>query len=112
MTGGPIDFATVQWARRRAAELEPLLALPAEEVDKVAGFLAKLAALKAADVTPTPAQMTVLLQYLHTKNLDSLEAAKGGLLAQFSGGGYEYERFLLRADGRMPNHKYQSKRAS
>jgi hypothetical protein len=112
MTAGPIDFATVQWARRRGTELEPLLALPHDELHKLAVFLEKLACLKAADVTPTSAQMTVLLQYLHAKNLDVLEATKGGLQVQFSGGGYEYECFLLRDDGRIPNHKYESKRAT
>lgn len=111
MSGGPIDFASVQWARRLSANLEPILALSVEDLQKVSGLLEKLAQLKAAEVTPTPAQMTVILQYLHTKNLDALEAAKGGLMVQFSGGGFEYERFLLREDGRMPNYKYESKRA-
>ena len=111
MTTGPIDFATVQWARRRGTELEPLLALAGDDLRKLASLLEKLAQLKAVDVTPTNAQLTVLLQNLHTKNLDSLAATKGGLQVQFSGGGYEYECFLLRDDGRVPNHKYESKRA-
>ena len=110
MTGGPVDFATVQWARKGTAALEPMLALSAEELTKLAGLLEQLAALKAAGATPTTAQLTVLLQNLHTKTLDSLEVVKGGLQVQFSGGGVDYERFLLREDGRMPNNKYQSKR--
>ena len=112
MTGAPIDFASVQWARKRAKDMENLLSLSMEDLGKISSLLDKLAQLKAADRQPTEAQMTILLQYLHTKNLDSLEAAKGGLSVQFSGGGFEYECFLLREDGRMPNHKYQSKRAS
>ena len=112
MAEAPIDFAAVQWARRRSTDLEPILALSAPDLQKIADFLEQLAALKTTEVTPTPAQMTVLLQYLHTKNLESLEAAKGGLTVRFSGAGFEYECFLLRADGRMPNNKYQSKRAA
>ena len=111
MATGPIDFATVQWARRRSAELEALLALPAAELNKLGGLLTKLSALKATDVMPTPAQMTVLLQNLHTKDLTKLEAARGGLMVEFSGGGFAYERYLLKDDGRIPNHKYESKRA-
>jgi len=111
MSTGLIDFAAVQWARRLSANLEPLLALPAEDLHKVSGLLEKLAQLKGAEATPTQAQLTVILQYLHTKNLETLDADKGGLLAQFSGGGFEYERFLLREDGRIPNYRYESKRA-
>lgn len=111
MTTGPIDFASVQWARKRSTELEALLALPADEMGKLANFLEKLAALKAADVTPTPAQMTVLLQNLHTKNLTSLEGVRGGMIVEFSGGGFVYERYLLKNDGRIPNYKYESKKA-
>jgi len=112
MVGAPVDFNTVQWARKRSAELEPLLKLADHDLQKLAGLLEKLAQLKAAEVTPTPAQMTVLLQHLHSKTLDKLEAVRGGLMVQFCGGGYAYESFLLKEDGRIPNHKYQSRRAS
>lgn len=112
MTGLPIEFATVQWARKRSHELEALLSLSSNDMQKIAILLEKLAMLKSQDVTPTTAQMTVLLQNLHTKQLDSLEAVKGGIMVQFSGGGYNFERFLLKEDGRIPNHKYQSEKAS
>ena len=108
MVGAPVDFATVQWARKRTADLEPLINLSATDIAKLAGFLEKLAALKEAGTEPTTAQLTVLLQNLGTKSLDSLEAVKGGLSVCFSGGGFEMESFLLRPDGRIPNHKYQS----
>ncbi len=107
-----IDFASVQWARRVSGEIEALSVRSAEELQKIGRLLTELSKLKAADATPTAAQMTVLLQNLHTKNLESLEAIRGGnLMVHFTGGGYEYERFLLRADGRVPNHKYESQKA-
>jgi hypothetical protein len=106
-----VDFAAVQWARRTAARLDTPDELSAEDRQKVALLLERLAALKAEGITPTPTQLTVLLQYMHTKNLDSLAAQKGGLAVQLSGGGYEYECFLLKEDGRVPNYRYESKRA-
>ena len=105
-----IDFPSVQWARRLQPTLAPFLEKPETDLRKLSQLFNALASLKAADVTPTEAQLTVLLQYLHTKDLNSLEAVKGGLMVQFCGGGYEYECFLLRDDGRMPNHKYQAKK--
>lgn len=107
-----LDYESVRWGRKAQNELGPLLERPATDLHKLATLLQELAALKAEDVTPTEAQMTVLLQYLHVRNLDSLKASKGGLMVELSGGGYEYERFLLREDGRMPNHKYESRKAS
>jgi hypothetical protein len=51
------------------------------------------------------------MQSLHTRDLVKLEPTKGGVLVEFTGGGFEYERFLLRPDGKVPNHKYESKKA-
>jgi len=108
-----IDFASVQWAKKIQTSLDPLLDQSEEDYHKLAKLFEELAKLKATDLTPTEAQITVLLQNLHTKTLESLEAVRGGnIMVHFSGGGYEYERFLLRDDGRMPNHKYEAKRAS
>lgn len=107
-----IDFASVQWARKIADSLTLFGELPADDLKKLGQLMQELSHLKAEGHVPTPAQMTVILQYLHTKNLDLLEAVKGGLMVHFSGGGLEYERFLLRADGRIPNHKYESKAAA
>lgn len=111
MASAPLDFATVQWARRRTSDLENLLALPATEIGKVAQLLQQIADLKAAEADLTEAQLTVILQNLHTKTLNSLEAVKGGVMVCFSGGGFEMETFLLKPDGRVPNNKYQSKKA-
>ena len=107
----PVDFAAVQWARRTAAHLENPADLSAEDRQKVTPLIERLAELKDEGFTPTPTQLTVLLQYMHTKNLDSLTIEKGGLAVQLSGGGYEYECFLLKEDGRVPNYRYTSKRA-
>jgi hypothetical protein len=47
---------------------------------------------------------------LHTKNLVKLEIHKGGVFVEFTGGGFAYERFLIRADGKVPNNRYESKK--
>ncbi len=106
-----IDFASVQWAQKISNSLDIFGDLTADELKKLSQLLQELSHLKAEGHTPSTAQMTVILQYLHTKNLDLLEAVKGGLMVHFSGGGLEYERFLLREDGRIPNHKYESRAA-
>jgi hypothetical protein len=111
MMVGPVDFAAVQWARRISARLETPDKLSAEDQQKIASLLEHLASLRVDGVTPTSAQVTVLLQNLYTKNLTELCAQKGGLSVEFKGGGYEYERFLLREDGRVPNYRYESKKA-
>jgi hypothetical protein len=109
---GPVDFAAVQWARRTAVKLDSPADLTAEDRLKVNYLLERLAGLKAEGFTPTPAQLTVLLQYMYTKKLGKLTVEKGGLAVELSGGGYEYERFLLKEDGRVPNYRYESKKAS
>ncbi len=106
-----VEFATVQWARKQNAALSPFLALPPEEMAKMGRLLSALAQLKAAGHTPTPPQLTILLQHLHTQQLEWLRGEKGGLMVRFRGGGFEFEEFLIRQDGRVPNHKYTSKRA-
>lgn len=110
MTLAPVDFNTVQWARKKTASLQPFLSGSAEDLEKMAQLLSKLAPLKSEGVVPTEAQMNVILQNLYTKNLDKLEAVKGGMMVYFSGGGFEFEQFLLKNDGRVPNHKYLSKK--
>ncbi len=53
--------------------------------------------------------MTVILQNLYNKTLTQIHADKGGVVVEFTGGGYEYERFLVRTDGRVPNSRYEAK---
>jgi hypothetical protein len=33
------------------------------------------------------------------------------MMVEFSGSGFVYERYLLKNDGRIPNYKYESKKA-
>jgi hypothetical protein len=54
--------------------------------------------------------LQVILQGLRSKDLVRLALEKGGVLVEFSGGGFEYERFLLRADGKVPNSRYETKK--
>ena len=105
-----VDFSAVQWARKLMVDIEPLLGRSGEDWLKLNQLVSQLTRLKDVGVTPTSAQLTVILQQLHTKQLDKLEAVKGGIMVELGGGGFEYERFLLRVDGRVPNHKYESKR--
>jgi hypothetical protein len=107
----PIDFATVQYARKLTALVEPLADLPAPDLGKLGDFLKAWGRLKEAGSDLKPQQIVVILQGLHTKDLLTLEAVKGGVQVEFTGGGFEYERFLLRQDGRVPNHRYQARKA-
>jgi len=47
---------------------------------------------------------------LFIKILTGLQADKWGVLVELSGGGFEYERFLVRADGRVSNNRYEAKK--
>jgi hypothetical protein len=106
----PLDFAAVQWARKMTALIDQLAGLKTDDMRKLAGFLQKLADFTAAGGELTPVQVQVIMQNLHTKTLMRLDPDKGGALVEFTGGGFEYERFLLRADGKMPNSRYEAKK--
>ena len=103
-----VDFAAVQWARRMAEALQPLLGLQPEDIQRLVPLIQALARLPAAALSPQ--QLTVILQGMFSKTLTRLEAEKGGLLVEFTGGGYEYERFLVRTDGRVPNSRYEARK--
>jgi hypothetical protein len=103
-----VDFAAVHWARRMAEALQPLLGLQPEDIQRLVPLIQALARLPAAELSPQ--QLTVILQGMFGKTLTRLEAEKGGLLVEFTGGGYEYERFLVRTDGRVPNSRYEAKK--
>jgi len=108
---GIVDFKTVQWARKMTALAQQLTGLSPDDLRKLGGLLDKLAGVRENEAELTEPQLQVIMQGLHTKDLVKLEPAKGGILVEFSGGGFEYERFLLRTDGKVPNHKYESKKA-
>ncbi len=107
----PIDFATVQWARKMTALLENFSGLSPADLRKISNFLDKLADVRQNEAELSEPQLQVILQGLRTKELVSLEAQKGGIYVEFIGGGFAYERFLLRVDGKMPNYRYESKKA-
>ncbi len=109
---GPVDFPTVQWARKMVALGQQLAGLPPEDVRKLSNFLEKLAALRESEATLSEQQLQVIMQALHLRDeLTVLEAQKGGVYVEFTGGGYEYERFLIRENGKVPNSRYETKKA-
>lgn len=109
---GPFDFSTVQWARRMTALNQNFAGMSPDDLVKLSNYLEKLAEFRQSGGELTDQQLQVILQNLHGKTLVKLEPLKGNVMVEFSGGGFEYERFLLRADGRMPNHKYDAKKAT
>jgi hypothetical protein len=115
MKGGtmaaPLDFKTVQWARKMTALAQNFAGFSPADLHKLSGFLDKLAAFRAGEGELTEAQLQVIMQNLHTKELVKFVAEKGGVYVEFSGGGFEYEHFLIRADGKIPNFRYESKKA-
>ena len=107
----PSDFASVQWGRKLMTLAQPLNVLSPGELQKLAQFLNQWAKLRENGAELSEAQISVILQNLRLKDLVKLETQKGGVYVEFTGGGFEYERFLLRDDGRMPNSRYESKKS-
>lgn len=106
----PSDFASVQYGRKMATVAQQFEGVSPDDLRKFADFLQKLAALRENEASLSQAQLTVIFQNLRTKQLVALEPHKGGVMVEMSGGGFEYERFLIREDGRMPNSRYESKK--
>ena len=52
----------------------------------------------------------VILQNMFSKGLTRIQVDKGGVVVEFTGEGGEYERFLVRANGRVPNSRYEAVR--
>lgn len=107
---GAVDFATVQWSRQMSAAVRGLAALKPGDLRRLSNFLAKLADFQENGGELTEQQLQVILQGLHTKELARLETHAGGAYVEFRGGGFEYERFLVRADGKVPNNRYEAKK--
>jgi hypothetical protein len=107
----PSDFASVQWGRKMSALAHNFAGLSPAELRKFSSFLTHLAGLRENEGELSEQQLLVIMQNLRSKELVRLEAHKGGVLVEFTGGGFEYERFLLRDDGRMPNSRYEAKKA-
>ena len=106
----PSDFASVQWSRKMSALAQNFAGLSPDELRKFSNFLLELAGLRENEGELSEQQLTVIMQNLRSKELVKLETHKGGVLVEFTGGGFEYERFLLRDDGRMPNSRYEAKK--
>lgn len=110
---GPVDFSTVQWARKMGALTPYFEGISPTELRKLANFLEKLADFREQGSQLSPQQTQVIMQCLHIRaELVKLEPHKGGVYVEFSGGGLEYERFLVREDGKVPNNRYETKKAS
>ena len=104
-----VDFAAVQWSRRMAEALRPLRNLSAEDLGRLVPLIQGMGDLPQ-EVTLTDEQMAVILQAMFAKRLTQLQPDKGGVLVEFTGTGFEYERFLVRPDGRVPNSRYEAKK--
>ena len=107
----PSDFASVQYGRKMSALARQFDGVSPDDLRKFSQFLNQLAGLRAHEVTLSEQQITVIFQNLRTKQLVKMEPHKGGVMVELSGGGFEYERLLIREDGRMPNSRYESKKA-
>lgn len=109
---GPVDFPTLQWARKMSALVPAFAGLAPADLRKLSIFLDKLAGLREQEGELSEQQVQVIMQGLRGKELIKLEQEKGGVLVEFSGGGFEYERFLVRADGKVPNSRYETKKTT
>lgn len=108
---GPVDFATVQWARKMTALVQNLSEMSPGDLHKLSSFLARWAEYRHNEGELSAEQIQVIMQNLHTKELVRLATHKGGAFVEFTGNGFEYERFLIRSDGKIPNNRYEAKKA-
>ncbi len=106
-----IDFSTVRWARKMTELAQNFDDLPPDDLQKLSSFLGKLAGYREAGGELSEQQVQVIMQSLRSKELVRLEVHKGGAFVEFSGDGLAYERFLIRADGKVPNNRYESQKA-
>ena len=104
-----VDFAAVQWSRRTADALRPLRNLTAGDLRRLVPLIQGMSELPE-EVALTDEQLGVILQNMFAKHLVRIRAEKGGIWVEFTGGGFEYERFLVRSDGRVPNSRYEAKK--
>jgi hypothetical protein len=104
-----VDFAAVQWARRMIEVLRALRDLESGDLGRLIPLINGMANLAEQGVQLSDQQLTVILQNMFNKALTRLQADQGGVWVEFTGGGFEYERFLVRADGRVPNSRYEAK---
>ncbi len=108
---GSVDFATLQWARKMTALAQDFTHLTPTDLRKFSSFLEKLADFRQNGGELSEQQAQVIMQTLHHKELVRLDVHKGGAYVEFTGGGFAYERFLIRVDGKVPNNRYETKKA-
>ena len=108
---GPVDFAAVQWAHKMTALIQTMANLPPVDLAKLGDFLVKLSDFRQNGGELTGPQVQVIMQELANKQLVKLERHKGGVYLEFTGSGIEYERLVVRADGKIPNTYYELKKA-
>jgi hypothetical protein len=94
------------------ALIQDLNDLSPNDLRKLGNFLMLWSDFQQNDGELSEQQLQVIMQNLHTKELVRLAIHKGGAYVEFTGGGFEYERFLIRTDGRMPNNRYEAKKVS
>jgi hypothetical protein len=104
-----VNFSAVQWARRMTEVLGPVRVLESSDLVRLAPLIKGIVGLAEQEIQLSDQQLTVILQNMFDKSLTRLQADKGGVLVEFTGGGFEYERFLVRADGRVPNSRYEAR---
>jgi hypothetical protein len=108
---GSVDFAAVQWARKMTALIQTMTNLPPADLAKLGDFLVKLSNFRQDGGELTEPQLQVIMQGLFNKKLVKLETHKGGVYLEFTGSGIEYERLVVRPDGKIPNTYYELKKA-
>ncbi len=104
-----VDFSAVMWARQMTEALGGLRNLEARDLKRLTPLIRGMADLAEQDRRLSDQQLTVILQNMFEKSLARVQPDRGGVLVEFTGGGFEYERFLVRADGRVPNSRYEAK---
>ena len=78
----PVDFATVQWARKMTALVQNFADLSPSDLRKLSNFLDKLADFRQNEGELSEQQLQVIMQALRTKTLvgQELEVLPAGLL--------------------------------
>jgi hypothetical protein len=105
----PADFSAVMWARRMAEALEALRGLEVDDLSRLVPLIEGMAALTKQGERLSDQQLRVILENMYAKTLAQVQADRGGVLVEFTGGDFEHERFLIRADGRVPNNRYEAR---
>jgi hypothetical protein len=105
----PADFSAVMWARRMTEVLDALRSLEVDDLSRLVPLVEGMAALAKQGERLSDQQLRVILENMYDKILTQVQTDRGGVVVEFTGGDFEYERFLIRADGRVPNNRYEGR---